>query len=112
MAYDRFIKWNPQLPLPEQKRIGEILHQYVSEIGIVEWKEDRFYVSFKGKGTQPFTTKAKEVYNPYRDERWFEVWIGEEKISVITREQDPITNAIAEGFAALIARYFQGKRED
>ncbi len=45
-------------------------------------------------------------------ERWFEVFADSEQFDVITREMDEITNAIANGFAQLAARLWDGKVED
>jgi hypothetical protein len=55
---------------------------------------------------QPFWTEAAR-----ESERWIEVYVGDDNIDVITRRCDDITNVIAEGFAKLCARHWQGRLE-
>jgi hypothetical protein len=41
-----------------------------------------------------------------------EVYIDSDNIDVITRQGDEATNALALGFAKLLARYWDGELED
>jgi hypothetical protein len=60
------------------------------------------------------TPQARASHELAREarERWFEVWVGQDCIDVITRMMDEVTNNIAQGFAKLCARWWEGEIED
>lgn len=116
MSLDRFVIFNHKVPHKEQ--IELILQDYLNEAGHVTLDEGVFYAMLIGKPTLPF----KRIFTPSppypHEDRWFEVYLGLDKtwkgypyINVMTRQADEYTNVVAEGFAALIARFYDGKRE-
>lgn len=102
MAYDRFVYW--QTTKPSRDEIVQALRDFLGELGKVE-VTDRVYVDLPGKPSNAFNASCRD------DQRWFEVYITDESIDVITRQQDRITNAIATEFAELCAQYWQGQRD-
>jgi hypothetical protein len=74
----------------------------------------RIMVLLKGRPSFPFRRRPQTA--GYREaaeqhtERWFEVFWTKKDIDVITRQTDEYTNVVAEGFTALCARFWQGKR--
>jgi len=55
---------------------------------------------------------GKSAHAMARKERWLEVWIGDMVISVITRQQDSLTNSIARGLAQHLCRRLGGRLEE
>jgi len=84
----------------------------------------RWIITLPGQPSFPFK-RICEVPDPFSNhflchqkKRWFEVYVGSLKdkktpgIDVITRMQDEFTNNIAEGYAKLVARYYEGRYDD
>lgn len=113
MAHDRFVYWRKERPTREQLQM--VLEDYVLRLGVVEWETDRFFVTLPGKCRHPLTRvtdrRAVEAMNEGPRERWFEVYVGEDHIDVITRLMDQVTEDIARGFAVVVARFWDGKLE-
>ena len=66
-----------------------------TDIGTIQDSgDDCLMVLLPGKGTHPFRDHIG------REERWFEIFRGDNFVLVTTRDQDPLTNAIADGFAS------------
>lgn len=114
MAMDRFIYWQEQRPTKEA--VEQALHDYVGKgLGHVMWESDqsRWYVLLNGNSSHPLQTIAPNTgaHVTMRDERWFEVCWGERNIDIISRAQDPITMAIADGFQDFCVRHWAARLE-
>lgn len=87
----------------------------------IEWGGGRFTVTLPGTVSYALR-RARDVSQIYREAaeeelaaehpRTFEVFIHDNAIDVITRQVDDVTNAVAEGFTALMARFFGGRRDE
>lgn len=78
---------------------------------------DRIIVTVPGKPSYPFawTEHAKKSHPDLHDERWIEVWFlhGDKRgIDIVTRQADHFTNALAEGLASTISRYYQAEHHE
>lgn len=114
MASDRFVYWKSKDKRPTQQQIGVCLEDYVKNIATsVKWDGDRFFVVLPGNNSFPFKRVDASLGNMVDETRgrWFEVWIDEDCIDVITRQHDEFTNVVATGFAELCARFWHGKLE-
>lgn len=111
MALDRFIYW--QDTKPSRDEVTTALSRFMGKLGTTEEKDDRIYVLIPGEPDHPFTDRYRdeERINP-RGGRWIEVVFGEDCIDVLTRDQDPLTNAIAESFATSCAKWWRARLED
>lgn len=126
MSTDRVIRWRKNKK-PTKEQIGMVCEDYVSRIGTVRWDEarGRYYISLPGPCSHPLRRMpgigaVGHVYDPPppgSDEppfiRWIEVYIPEKEdyLNIMTRHQDPITNAIAERLAEIFAGFWNGKRD-
>lgn len=107
MARDTFIWWGDIRPA--RAEIESALAKYVAGLGEIIHEPDQpgvVFVLLPGKPSYPFTHQDRD------DERWFEVSFAADNIDVLTRQQDPITNAIATGFADMVALRWRGKKDD
>jgi hypothetical protein len=121
MSHNVFVRWGTEAPTRDE--LQACLEDYVRGIGAPPtWADGRLYVALPGTYSHPFTrvgpaTDAmrasfqQRAADP-REARGFEVFIHEDAICVITRQDDEITNNIAKGFAVLCARGWGGKLED
>lgn len=110
MAYDRFVYWNKTKALvPTREDVGAVLAAYLGAGGTVEWVEGqgRFYANLAGPGSDP-----RQPKDLLRGTRWFEVFIHEDSVDVITRQADSFTNAVADGFANVCMRQWDGRRSE
>lgn len=116
MATDRFILWEKSKPSPMD--VANLLSRYFGTVA-TDYDHKRhesengytWTITLRGAGCHPlslFNPRLKDVIN---EERWIEIWLTDDYMDVMTRQQDPLVNAIAEGFAALIAGYYEAKRE-
>ncbi len=114
MSLDRFIKFDGDYPTRDE--IESVLRNFFGTAGEVKWSGDRFFVTLPGKttfpyaGIEPFAGKVDVEHRTGR-ERWIEICPGN-PMDVITRRQDPFTNALAEGLAKTFARFWEGKIDD
>ncbi len=108
MARDRLVYWTDQRPNLDEVKTA--LEDYTHGLGTVSVGGKVLTVWFPGKPTDPFERLRKRE-NIYHYERWFEVLVEDSLIDVITRAQDPIVNAIAEGFAKTVALHWKGNPE-
>lgn len=124
MALDRFVDF--KTGAPGRTTIAICLRDYVGGMGVVTWDGERFFAAFPGKPSYAFqhvgpaTDAEREGWEQAEKarcnavpltvplERWFEVLCDTHRIDVITRSADDITNAVAEGFAAVLARGWGG----
>lgn len=114
MGIDRFVYWNKRRPT--KLEIQQVLEDYLGTVLTNIYVEGpRITVLLQGKPRFPFRriaemasyTEAQEQH----DRRAIEVYWTNKSIDVITRMTDEFTNVVAEGFAALAARFWEGKRE-
>jgi hypothetical protein len=100
MAYDYDVHYEHRRP--SRKEIEAALRGYLGTAATVEWKTDRFFVSFDSKPSNPFSAPRRD------DDRWFEVWLGTKLVSCITRMQDEFVHAVTLGFCKAVARRWKG----
>ncbi len=92
--------------------VDKVLNDYLGEGAVrVESDENHFIATLHGPGSNPFKHLVDRSF-PEEAHRWFEVHLGSDNIDVITRRQDEFTNAVAHGFAALVARFWSGTYEE
>lgn len=122
MALDRFITFHASVPTSES--IDALLRNFVGEAGTIEKQLhpqlDHWIITLPGHLTfaladEP-TAMTNFVHLPFVDDdrgRWIEVFIhhGPLQIDVLTRQMDEFTNAVADGIANVITRYWQGSRD-
>lgn len=121
MACDRFV-WFERGQVPPKEDVGRVLEDYLGDFLVKnEWGGGRWNVQLVGSTSWPFrrlaevegTAQATFWNSPEaKRDRWFEVYIGDDNIDVITRQSDEVTNNIADGFAKLLARFWQGRLDD
>jgi hypothetical protein len=122
VGHSRFIWWVDEKP--SSIEVGVLLKLYLSgATADCQWDEPggRWMVGLPGKvavtwlGSPDMCAKygiePRDDPKCYPEERWFEVWVDEECCDVITRAMDDFTNAVATGFAKLVARRWQGRYE-
>lgn len=116
MACDRFVYF---ATVPSREDIGKISEDFLGAFLVSsEWASSRWTFLLVGHksfpfrridGISPALQRAHE--EEAQEERWIEVFIGDDNIDVITRRQDPAVNALAEGLAKCIARRWDGRLE-
>lgn len=116
MAADWFVDF-PKGKVPSKDDVGKALEDYLGAYATeVRWDTDRWFATLVGTKSWPFKrleadSRFAEAYEEMAKEpRWIEVYIDKDNIDVMTRQSDEATNNLAEGFAKLLARYWQGKR--
>ena len=109
MPLDRVVLW--QQKRPNKKQLAHMIEDYIGEAGKVEWKTDRWYCTLHGKPSAMFRRILPLRQNFGHDERWFEIFIGEDGIDVLTRSADEFTNAVAKEFAERVARFWGARLE-
>lgn len=116
MSCDRFVHWKDNRPTKDELQFA--LEDYIGKAGKVKWSEDggRWTCRLAGNSSFPLQrvlpvdnifVKAFWAEHPW--ERWFEVFWGDDYISVITRRADEYTSAVADGFTKLVMRFWQTK---
>ncbi len=118
MACDRFINFDKG-KVPSKEDVGKALEDYLGALMVSnEWGGNRWTATLIGTKSWPFRRLepeevicAKVAAKEADEERWIEVYIAKDNIDVITRRQDEVTMRIADGFAKLVARYWQGRLE-
>lgn len=119
MSQDRVIHWpaSTRGMLPTPMQLGTLCRDYATGIGTVERAGDRWHIRLPGECTAALRHLSARAGRPFEpgEPRTIEVWTGvtgdRVVVYVTTRMQDDITNAIAEGLAAIIARHWRGERE-
>lgn len=113
MGIDRFVNWKKKGPSLEKVKV--VLRDYLGSGCTISSNGPRIFAVLQGKPSYPF--KSIPAYKKYteaselHDERWIEVYVTKKNIDVITRQADEFTNVVAEGFAVLAARFWEGERE-
>lgn len=118
MSCDRFVRFK-RGKRPSRKDVGRALEDYLGTIMVEnKWGGGRWTALLIGTKSWPFrrlepedSVSAKAAAEEATEERWIEVFLHRDGIDVITRRQDELTMRIADGFAKLAARYWQGRLE-
>jgi len=119
MACDRFIRFDKG-KLPPREDVGKALEDYLGALMVSnEWGGNRWTATLIGTKSWPFkrlepedSIVAKAQAVEANEDRYIEVFIAKgNAVDVITRRQDEVTMRIADGFAKLVARYWQGQLE-
>lgn len=119
MSCDRFIYFKMG-KVPPREDVGKVLEDYLGALLTNnKWQPDRpphksgrWMAQLTGSKSWPFRRvepAAQCPWEPNTTDRWIEVYIDTNNIDVITRSQDELVNNVADGFAKLVARYWQGK---
>ena len=118
MASDRFIHFElGKVPCREdlRKALEDYLGAFMTNI---QWGGSRWTAQLMGSKSWPFRrlepedcVSAKAAVIEPNEDRWIEVYIAKDNIDVITRRQDWATSQLADGFARLVAQYWQGRLE-
>lgn len=126
MAADWFIRFQKNNK-PKKAHLQLILEDFFRGVATeVRWDRDRWFVTLPGSPSWPLARmpdvsenmrQAKKEDGVEEDgsprPRWMEVWrdTKDGTVNIMTRSQDEFMNALAEGLAKLIARYWQGELE-
>lgn len=111
MGADRFVYWKEKKPSKEE--IQKILEDFIGGAGtLAEWGNGRFGIDLKGENSFPFRRipDALKHHFPIK-ERFIEVFVHPHCIDILTRQADEYTHSVAEGMAAMFARFFEGSRD-
>lgn len=113
MASDRFIYWREKRP-KSAIEIASLITGYMgaaqTDVSHTESNgQHHWIISIPGVGCNPLCSFSG-IEDTSQKERWFEVFLTDESLDVLTRMQDPFTNAIAEGFAEMITRWYEAER--
>lgn len=115
MSRDTWVMFEGEAPAIEVVQL--VLEDYVRDLGNVRWDERQrvLYATLPGKPSDALRRvfPNRQARHWGVDERWFEVsMVGvsdKPVLSIATRSQDDITNAVAENFAKVAAACFQGR---
>lgn len=116
MSLDRFIYFTDKKPTFAE--LTMVAEDYVSGLGgTIEAQGSRLIVSLPGHCSHPLRRIVPDlisvhVFDEDPSPRWFEVFLHDEgTVDVITRSHDDLTNGIAERYASIIARWWNGNRD-
>lgn len=116
MGIDRFVNWKKKKKGPSLAAVRAVLRDYLGSGSAISISGARITAVIQGKPSYPFRSIA--AYKKYTEAvevhpvRWFEVFVTEKNIDIITRQADEYTNVVAEGFSKLAARLWDGELED
>ncbi len=119
MALDRFVYWRGRIPKKEE--IQTLLEDFIGGAGVVSLDKDRFFINLVGRKSYPLKRQAGISISRQklwvddeqdRKERWIEVFIAKDSIDIITREQDDLTNCLADGLRDICIRFFRAETEE
>lgn len=118
MASDRFIYFGkkasdtPAKPegfaeTPSRKRVGKVIFEFIGHCPAISVELNGTVYFIEG---QPGTPETFDTC-PFRTERFIEIHCGKDNVDVITRQADPLVNALADGLQRWIARRLNGRAE-
>lgn len=117
MSQDRIIRWHSSTTAPTLADIGTLCEDYTRGLAPPpHWGGGRWNIELPGEIRSALhnldAARRAGLYEPGRT-RCIEVWRAPDgaDVCVMTRSADEVTNAVAEGLAALIARHWHGTRE-
>lgn len=122
MSTDRTIHWISRRA-PTRADVDQVLRDFFNGAATsIRWDRDRFVVIVPGKHRNALCTVSPIIGSrhqrervgksaPLPSQRWLEVWIDPDDgtVDVITRQADDYTCALADGIAAVLARYWEGE---
>lgn len=120
MAADVFVRWKTK-KRPTREEAEKVIQDFFGDVATeIKWEKDRFFVTLIGKWSHPLVRVAenaeflKRMYpkEPGWEGRYMEVWLGDDSLDVMTRQQDEFTHACQDGLAAVFARYWEGEVEE
>lgn len=115
MSQDRFVHWQDQRPAVGQVHL--VARSYLGEFAkVMSHDGRRLTITLRGNYSHPLQNipgaPHKDVHAELaRRSRWIEVYVDPEYVDVITRQQDPATNALADGLAAVLVGWWGGRLE-
>ncbi len=125
MARDVVVNWKGERPTRDE--IQTMLEDYLGAAGKIEWQKDRFVATLPGApsyararvglATPWQRTAWQEKMREPEPKRWsysdrfFEVWSDAGCTYVMTRDADELTMAVADTFAEVLCRGWQGEME-
>ena len=116
MALDRFVRW--RLGKPTDVELRMIIEDYVRGVGTLEDKPQKngrpwFFITLPGKPSHPLTriSDVSKRPPPPDKERWFEVFVDDDSVDVMTRQSDEFTGVVADGLGTLLARFYKAEIE-
>jgi hypothetical protein len=117
MSRDVIVRWDKERPSHEE--LKTVLEDYLGALAeSVVRTQDRICatllgpLSFAFQRIGPATEAMRKVWKEEVDcaePRMVEVWVSKNCMYVMTRRTDHVTNVIADGFAALCARSWNGR---
>lgn len=108
MPLDRFVYFDDR-PAPLNEALKTLLDRYLSGVGRVEWCVGRWFATLPGA---PCDARGRLEPEDMPRARWFEVYRHDDSVDVITRDGDQYTEAVAVGFARLVALEWAGRLEE
>lgn len=117
MALDRFVYWRDRRPTYDE--VVRVVRNTLGYAGTIEEKNGKkglpwLCVTLPGKPTNALEGIAPNLplsEEMLPEERWFEVFVHDDCVDVLTRMQDEYTNAIAKSVAETLKRYWEGSDE-
>jgi hypothetical protein len=120
MAVDRLVYWQDSKPTDQQ--LLQVLEEFLGGAGRISGvtttggarSRQWWTVKLPGRPSNPLRRvfAADGAEGLPNEERWFEVYVDERCVDVMTCLQDAFVNALAEKFADAICGAWNGRRED
>lgn len=122
MSCDRFIYFGFK-SMPSEQDVQHVIEDYLGDALVgIDWGGKRWTARIDGNKSWPLrrvlavsSDRERVLHDTAElestEERWIEVFIGDDNIDVITRRQDEYTMAVADGLAKLMARFWRGRLE-
>lgn len=120
MALDRWVWWSKKKDapkLPSREDVWAICEDFTKGLADVRWDAQtaRLYIDLHGEWSDPAARILYIIKGAHPGEdfkmRWIEVCLSDTSLNIITRMQDPVTEAIADGLAKYFALKWQAKLE-
>lgn len=119
MSIDRLVKFKSRVPTVVD--LVKVAEDFLSDAALVGCgystiPHSRIVVHLPGKPTFPFGRVSDLKQDFPHKVRGFEVFItglfgDQPNINVVTRQTDEFTNVVADGYAKLIARFYEAELE-
>lgn len=112
MAIDRILYWDKDIP--SFGEMAMLLQDYLGDDCRIETNMPRIFGIIPLKPSWAFKRLRPDVPPLGRtdeNERWIEIFMDDEHIDIMTRQQDDFTNAIAGSFHDLVRGYYRATKE-
>lgn len=119
MSCDRFVYWTEDRPTPDQ--LFAITRDFFGDTATVTRKANGTIYAKMGARSEPLAAVSEYVAKgvelekafPVRPQtRCIELFPHDNSVDVITRLADEFTDALADGLARLLARYYRARLDD